>query len=105
MKSSYIIIILCIFGYISNLEEEQSIIYDIQYSSEYEVNVKDFTDGYIPSSTKLFFRLKININNKMAIALKTLKSDYYYFPSLDVYEFSQKPSDEQENNNMEVHNG
>ena len=95
MKASYIIIILCIFGYISNLEEDQSIIYDIQYSSEYEVNVKDFTEGYIPYSTKLYFRLKINPNDKMAITLKTLQSDSYSFSSLDVYEFSQKPSDEQ----------
>jgi len=95
MKSSCIIIILCIFGYISNLEAGQSAIYDIQYSSEYEVNVKDFTEGYIPYSTKLYFRLKINPNDKMAITLKTLQSDSYSFSSLDVYEFSQKPSDEQ----------
>ena len=95
METSYIIIILCIFGYISNLEEDQSIIYDIQYSSEYEVNVKDFSEGYIPYSTKLYFRLKINPNDKMAVTLKTLQSDFYYFSSIDVYEFSHKPSDEE----------
>ena len=95
MKASYIIIILCIFGYISNLEEDQSIIYDIQYSSEYEVNVKDFSEGYIPAYTKLFFRLKINPNDKMAITLTTLQSNSYSFSSIDVYEFSHKPSDEE----------
>ena len=95
MKTSYIIIILCIFGYISNLEEDQSIIYDIQYSSEYEVNVKDFSEGYIPAYTNLYFRLKINPNDKMAITLKTLQSNSYSFSSIDVYEFSHKPSDEE----------
>ena len=79
MKTSYIIIILCIFGYISNLEEDQSIIYDIQYSSKYEVNVKDFSEGYIPAYTKLYFRLKINPNDTMAITLKTLQSNSYFF--------------------------
>ena len=95
MKTSYIIIILCIFGYISNLEEDQSIIYDIQYSSEYEVNVKDFSEGYIPAYTNLYFRLKINPNDKMTITLKTLQSNSYSFSSIDVYEFSHKPSDEE----------
>ena len=95
MQASYIIIILCIFGYISNLEEDQSIIYDIQYSSEYEVNVKDFSEGYIPAYTKLYFRLKINPNDKMAITLTTLQSNSYSFSSIDVYEFSHKPSDEE----------
>ena len=95
MKSSYIIIILCIFGYISNLEEDQSFLYDIEYSSEYEVNIKDFSEGYIPKSTNLFFRLKITPSDNMAITLKTLISDSYPFNSLYAYEFSEKPRDKE----------
>ena len=95
MKSFYIAIILCIFGYISNLEKDQSFLYDIQYSSEYEINMKDFSEG---SYKKLYFRLKINPSDKMAITIKTLISDSYSFSSLDVYEFSEKPSDEEAKN-------
>ena len=93
MKFSYIIIILCIFGYILNLEP---FLYDIQYSSEYEVNVKDFSEGYIPSYASLYFRLKINPNDKMAVTLKTLQSDSYSFSSLKVFEFSERPSEQEE---------
>ena len=98
MKSFYIAIIICIFGYISNLEEDQSFLYDIQYSSECEVNMKDFSEGYIPKSTKLFFRLKITPSDNMAIILKTLISDSYPFTCLDVFEYSEKPSDEESKN-------
>ncbi len=92
MKFSYILIILCIFGYILSLEP---FLYDIQYSSEYEVNVKDFSEGYIPYSTKLYFRLKINPNDKMAVTLKTLQSDYFSLSTLKVFEFSERPSDQE----------
>ena len=105
MKSFYIAIILCIFGYISNLEEDQSFLYDIQYSSECEVNMKDFSEGYIPKSTKLFFRLKITPSDNMAITLKTLISDSYPFNSLYAYEFSENQEIKKQKKDMEIHNG
>ena len=95
MKSPYIIIILCIFGYISNAEEGQSIIYDLQYSSEYEVNVKEFSEGYIPKNTKLYFRVKINPSDKSGVTFKVIQSEFSYFGPLNIYGFSEKPSDEE----------
>ena len=92
MKKTLLIIFLSILGKIIGLREE--ILFDCEYKKEYEVDMKSFTDGYIPEGTRLFFRLPINAKEQKAVTIKTL-NDENYPSSLDVYFFEQKPTDDE----------
>jgi len=90
MKKIMLIIFLSILLKITCKEEE--ILFDCEYKKEYEINMKSFTDGYIPEDTRLFFRLPINTKEQNAVTIKIL-NDEDYPSSLDVYFYSEKPTD------------
>lgn len=73
MKISTLIICLFIFGYILNLDEFKSYIWDINYSSEYTVDLKAFPEGYIPELTELYFRSKLTPTKNMSVKKKLHK--------------------------------
>jgi hypothetical protein len=67
MKENIFIIFLCIIGHILNVDEENSHIYDINYSTEYTVDMNNFAGGQIPIYSNLFFRAKLTPTNNMAV--------------------------------------
>ena len=67
MKIYSLIIILSIFGFLLS-----SSVIDVEYLYEYVVNVEDYSEGYIPKLTSLYFRIKLNPNNNITLELKLL---------------------------------
>ena len=94
MKKSSIIICLSILGYIFSISSTYNTLIDCEYGKECVVSMESFSGGYIPESTKLYFRIPINTKNTNAITIKLLK-DEDYPSSLDVYFYSKKPTDEE----------
>ena len=90
MKIYSLIIILSIFGFLLS-----SSVIDVEYLSEYVVNVEEYSEGYIPKLTSLYFRIKLNPNKNITLELKTLESDNYYYYSVEAYGYEEKPSDEE----------
>ena len=89
MKKSSIIICLSILGYIFSISSTYNTLIDCEYGKECVVSMESFSGGYIPESTKLYFRIPINTKNTNAITIKLLK-DEDYPSSLDVYFYSKK---------------
>ena len=72
--------------------------YDINYGSEFEINSKDFPEGYIPRST-VILRLKVNnINVNDELRLKQLKSDRFSYTMMCAYFYDHFPSDNEARN-------
>ena len=86
-----LIIVLSILGCIFSLSDT-NILFDCEYGKEYVVDMTSLTEGYIPNGATLFFRLPIDTSNKSSITIKLL-NDADDLSSLDVYYFSEKPSD------------
>ena len=86
-----LIIVLSILGCIFSLSDT-NILFDCEYGKEYVVDMTSLTEGYIPDGATLFFRLPIDTSNKSSITIKLL-NEADYPSSLDVYFFSEKPSD------------
>ena len=91
-----LIIVLSILGCIFSLSDT-NILFDCEYGKEYVVDMTSLTEGYIPYGATLFFRLPIDTSNKSSITIKLL-NEADYPSSLDVYFFSEKPSDEDAKN-------
>ena len=72
---------------------KKSAIYNINYSTEYIVDMSSFTGGQIPLYSNLFFRAKLTPTNNMAVQLKLRKSDNPSY-SLTFYGSKEYPSDE-----------
>ena len=95
-----LIIVLSILGCIFSLSDT-NILFDCEYGKEYVVDMTSLSEGYIPYLSTLFFRLPIDTNNKNSITIKLLnEAEYPYPPNLDVYFFSEKPSDEDAKNEI-----
>ena len=86
-----LIIVLSILGCIFILSDT-NILFDCEYGKEYVVDMTSLSEGYIPYLSTLFFRLPIDTSNKSSITIKLL-NDADDLSSLDVYYFSEKPSD------------
>ena len=77
MKKSSIIICLSILGYIFSISTTDNTLFDCEYGKECVVDMKSFTEGYIPDRTNLYFRIPINTKNNNAVTVKLLNNEYY----------------------------
>ena len=86
-----IIYLLFLIGRVINSSEHY--FYDIIYNKEYEVDLSKFSPNYyIPSFAQLFFRTKVEQDEKMQIEIKIQKGTIINF-KLDVCGFYGRPSD------------
>ena len=90
MKNLLLIIISILSGLNSSLRDDISIIKDIEYSKEYELDSSIFTEKYID----LYFRLPLpSSRDNIGITLKafTNEGEYFVHPRLNLY--AEKPDD------------
>ena len=83
MKLFSLTICFLIFGYIISIENNYRI-YDIIYSAEYIVDVEKEP---LSPQNYLFFRLKVDSNEKLGVTLKIVEQ-YYMLFSVNVIGFS-----------------
>ena len=82
--------ICLIFGYIISIENNDRI-YDIIYSGEYNVDVEKEP---ITSNNYLFFRLKVDSNEKMGVTIKIVENYDIHFFDVKALGFSEYPNEE-----------
>ena len=83
MKLFSFIICYLIFGYIFSIQKNYRI-YDIIYSAEYIVDVEKEP---LSPQNYLFFRLKVDTNEKLGVTLKIVEQ-HHMLPSVNVIGFS-----------------
>jgi len=88
MKISYLLLLI---GYIF-CTSEYSHFYDINYNTEYTVDVNRYPEKYLPAGHSYYFRLAVSPNDKMEIQCTVDKNAYTYF-KVDVCAFAYRPSD------------
>ena len=90
MKISYLLLLI---GYIF-CTSENSHFYDINYNTEYTVDVNRYEEKYLPAGHSYYFRLAVSPNDKMEIQCTVDKNAITYF-KVDVCAFAYRPSDVQ----------
>ena len=89
MKLFSFTICYLIFGYIISIENNYRI-YDIIYSAEYIVDVEKEP---LSPQNYLFFRLKVDSNEKLGVTLKIVE-EYYMLFNVYIIVFSEYPNEE-----------
>ena len=95
MSLSKLLLSLSLLAYIFSLSSSDPIQYNITYSIEYKLDMKDFPEGHIPKDTNINFVMFYNLTEQTTVTLKTLRSDKVDKFDGYVYYYDHQPSEEE----------